>query len=209
MRKILPIIMATIVLMLPSGITTPSALAQNVPEPIQTINIQFDISNPQAISRAVTTTGDFAQTVIVPSQVAHEQARITKVQNSLKSAGLKTEFATIYLAASDKTGTPWQLIAAVHKIESGQAGNTTVASYAGAQGPMQFLPATYRAYALDGNGDGISSIYNAYDAIYTGANYLRAGGAARGNYHSALFNYNHAEWYVNKVMATVYSLGLK
>ena len=64
---------------------------------------------------------------------------------------------------------------------------------------MQFMPGTWRAYAVDGNGDGTADVHDVSDAIYGAANLLAAGGAAEGNVDGALFNYNHAQWYVNKV----------
>lgn len=126
----------------------------------------------------------------------------------LASAGLKPDFASLYLAAQAKTGTPWQLLAAVHQVETGQAGNTTRTSYAGATGPMQFMPATFAHYAVDGNGDGLTDIHNVDDAVYTAANYLRAGGADRGDYSDALYYYNHSYSYVDRVLSIARQLGL-
>ena len=92
--------------------------------------------------------------------------------------------------------------------ETGQRGDTTITSYAGAIGPMQFMPATFRAYSLDGDGDGVKSITDLDDAVFSGANYLRAGGADKGRYHTALYNYNHSNVYVGKVLTIARRLGL-
>lgn len=108
-------------------------------------------------------------------------------------------YIDLYKSAASTYGIPWQTLAAVHYVESGASGSTNVTSYAGAQGPMQFMPGTWRAYGVDGNGDGIADAHNVNDAIYGAAHYLAAGGAADGNVNAALFNYNHAQWYVNKV----------
>lgn len=105
----------------------------------------------------------------------------------------------LYKDAASRYGIPWNVLAAVHYVESGASGSTSRASYAGAQGPMQFMPGTWRAYAVDGDGDGSADIHNVYDAVYGAANLLAAGGAAEGNVDGALFNYNHAQWYVDKV----------
>jgi cell wall-associated NlpC family hydrolase len=43
--------------------------------------------------------------------------------------------------------------------------------------------------------------YNPHDAIYAAAYYLCDNGAGRGDLHSAIFAYNHADWYVNEVLA--------
>ena len=68
---------------------------------------------------------------------------------------------------------------------------------------MQFLPATFAAYGIDGNGDGRADILNDADSIHSAANYLAALGAADGDdgVRRALFGYNRAIWYVNDVLA--------
>jgi len=114
----------------------------------------------------------------------------------------------IYRAAQARYGVPWQLIEAVHQVESGKSCSTSRRSYAGATGPMQFMPGTWRAYGQDGNGDGVADITNVYDAIYGGANYLAANGANRGDFRGALYHYNHSTSYVNKVLAIAYEIGL-
>lgn len=114
----------------------------------------------------------------------------------------------IYLGAQARFGVPWQLLRAVHLVESGGSGSTTRCSYAGACGPMQFIPSTWRAYGVDGNGNGVANIYDVVDAIYGAANYLAANGANRGAYTNALYRYNHSTLYVNKVLGIAKSLGL-
>ena len=108
-------------------------------------------------------------------------------------------YIDLYKSAAAQYGIPWNVLAAVHYVESGASGSTNVTSYAGAQGPMQFMPGTWRAYGVDANGDGVADSHNVDDAIYGAANLLAAGGAAEGNVDAALFNYNHAQWYVDKV----------
>jgi hypothetical protein len=65
-------------------------------------------------------------------------------------------------------------------------------SSAGARGPMQFMPATWRMYGMGGN------VRDPEDAILGAANYLRASGAPR-NYRRALRAYNHSRLYVEGV----------
>ena len=61
---------------------------------------------------------------------------------------------------------------------------------------------TFGAYAVDGDGDGISNVYNPADAVFTAASYLcRNGGGKGGDLSRAVFAYNHADWYVTKVLA--------
>ena len=118
------------------------------------------------------------------------------------------DFKPIYFEAAKQFGIPWQLIEAVHEVESGKSGSTSKKSYAGATGPMQFMPGTWRGYGVDGNGDGVADISDVTDAIYTGANYLAKSGANEGRIDDALYNYNHSLSYVNKVKTIAYEIGL-
>lgn len=103
-------------------------------------------------------------------------------------------------------GIDWKILEAVWQVESGKSWNTAVKSYAGAQGPMQFMPGTWRAYGVDANGDGVKDANNAEDALHGAANYLAASGAASGNIDKALFAYNRAQWYVDKVKGVANSI---
>jgi hypothetical protein len=85
----------------------------------------------------------------------------------------------------------WQLLAAINFVESA-FGKVRSASTAGAQGPMQFEPATWRAYGLGGDID------DPHDAILGAANYLAANGGAR-HERDALYHYNRSPLYVDAV----------
>ncbi len=126
---------------------------------------------------------------------------------ALRSAGLSSTYVHKYTEAEQTYGVPWQIVAAVHYVETGQRGDTVVSSYAGAQGPMQFMPSTYKAYAQDGDNDGKSNIYDVDDAIYTAAKYMASNGAANNNVRNALYRYNHDYSYVNYVLSIAYSIG--
>lgn len=112
------------------------------------------------------------------------------------------EKASVLKSAADAYGIPVQLLQAVHFVESGGKVCTpeNYGSSAGARGPFQFMPGTWRGYAVDGNGDGIKNINDIRDAAYGAARLLAANGAADGDLQRALFAYNHAQWYVNKVL---------
>jgi hypothetical protein len=97
-----------------------------------------------------------------------------------------------YKAAQARFGVPWQTLAAVNFIES-RFGRVISNSYAGAQGPMQFIPATWAAYGLGGN------VRVPRDAIMGAANYLHASGSP-GDDTGALFHYNPARAYVRAIM---------
>jgi hypothetical protein len=90
------------------------------------------------------------------------------------------------------------ILAAIASVESGFGQNMGPSS-AGAVGWMQFMPATWAAYGVDANRDGRRDPYTAADAIYGAARYLRASGAPD-DWYRALFAYNHADWYVEKVL---------
>ncbi len=98
-----------------------------------------------------------------------------------------------YRRAQTRFHVRWQLLAAVNLIESA-FGRVVNRSSAGAQGPMQFMPATWHAYGLGGN------VHSARDAILGAANYLHRSGAP-GDERGALFAYNHSTLYVDAVLA--------
>ena len=101
------------------------------------------------------------------------------------------------------------ILMAVHESETRSSGNTCINSYAGAVGPMQFLPSTFAAYAIDGDGDGVKNICDLEDAIFTASHYLAANGANRNQVRQALWQYNHANWYVDMVLERAIKYGYK
>jgi membrane-bound lytic murein transglycosylase B len=103
-------------------------------------------------------------------------------------------------AATTCSGLPWTVLAAIGQVESGHGRNDGPSS-AGAMGPMQFEPATFQAYAVDGDHDGRADIDDPADAIYTAAHYLCANGGGRGPeaLNNAILDYNHAQWYATLV----------
>lgn len=66
---------------------------------------------------------------------------------------------------------PWTVLAGVGWEET-KHGKFNWTSYAGAQGPMQFLPGTWKAFGIDGNGDGVRDVWDWADATAASANYL-------------------------------------
>jgi soluble lytic murein transglycosylase-like protein len=97
-----------------------------------------------------------------------------------------------YLTAQRRFRVGWNVVAAVNCVESA-FNKLRNASQSGAQGPMQFLPSTWRAYGLGGN------VHDPHDAILGAANYLHANGAPS-NYRRALFRYNPSRLYVDAVL---------
>jgi membrane-bound lytic murein transglycosylase B len=96
-----------------------------------------------------------------------------------------------YGEAQRRFGVPWSILASINFVESA-FGRVRSASEAGARGPMQFLPATWRAYGMGGDID------EPRDAILAAANYLRRSGAPR-ELDRALFAYNHSTSYVRAI----------
>ncbi|MCI4568197.1 lytic murein transglycosylase B [Lysobacter sp. CFH 32150] len=66
--------------------------------------------------------------------------------------------------------------------ETGFDIGTLTGSYAGAMGWGQFMPSSYRAYAVDGNSDGKRDLFNSLDDVFASvANYfVQKGGWVRG-----------------------------
>jgi soluble lytic murein transglycosylase-like protein len=85
---------------------------------------------------------------------------------------------------------PWTYLAAIELVET-RMGRIHGLSPAGAQGPMQFMPATWAEY---GNG----SIDNQRSAIMAAARFLDANGGRR-KMGEALFHYNPSGSYVTAV----------
>ncbi len=95
-----------------------------------------------------------------------------------------------YREAERVHGVPWQYLAAIHLVETA-IGRVDGVSTAGAQGPMQFMPATWASF---GEGD----VRNPRDAILAAGRYLAHNGAPH-DMSSALFNYNRSHRYVRAV----------
>jgi hypothetical protein len=72
-----------------------------------------------------------------------------------------------------------------------------------ALGPMQFLPGTFQAWAVDGNGDGRVDPHQIDDAVATAANYLCGPDHAITDERAALWRYNHSDTYADEVLQWV------
>ena len=111
----------------------------------------------------------------------------------------------IYQAAGIEYDVPWQVLAAINEIETDYGRNLSVSS-AGAVGWMQFMPSTWKTWAVAATGNGVADPYNPVDAIFTAARYLHAAGASK-NLSQAIFAYNHAGWYVQSVLLRAQLIG--
>ncbi len=114
----------------------------------------------------------------------------------------------LYEAAAARYAIPWTLLAGIGMEETGH-GRVAATSSAGAEGLMQFLPATFAAVGVDGDRDGRADIRNDADSITSAANYLVRSGATDGpnGVTKALYAYNHAARYVDDVLHYAHAYG--
>ncbi len=96
-----------------------------------------------------------------------------------------------YRSAAAGTGLDWTYLAAINFIES-DFGRTLGPSTAGALGPMQFLPDTFREYGRGGN------IMSPHDSIRAAALLLARNGAPS-DYDRAILRYNYSQDYLTAV----------
>ena len=136
--------------------------------------------------------GEARDTVLARRQLAaipRSPGRLPRVR--VARAAPAAELRRHYAQAQRRFGVHWSILAAVNFVESA-FGRVRSASEAGARGPMQFLPATWRAYGMGGDID------DPRDAILAAANYLRRSGAPA-DVDRALFAYNHSTSYVRAI----------
>jgi len=131
--------------------------------------------------------------------------------SALARADIPARYLALYQAAGERYGIdPW-ILAAIGSVETDHGRSTQPGVRSGVNsagccaGPMQFNirngpPSTWDGYGVDGNHDGTRSPYDPADAIPAAAKYLRATGAPA-DYQAALLAYNHAQWYVDEVLA--------
>jgi membrane-bound lytic murein transglycosylase B len=102
-----------------------------------------------------------------------------------------SELMAHYRKAQRLYGVGWHYLAAINLVET-KFGRVKSKSVAGARGPMQFIPSTWRIYGNGGN------IQDPHDAILAAARLLKDHGAPR-NYGRALYHYNPSQLYVSAV----------
>ncbi len=112
-------------------------------------------------------------------------------------------------AAATCPGLPWEVLAAIGAVESDDGrsdapGVWSGANAAGAEGPMQFEPATFARYSLPVPRGGAvpPSPYDPTDAVTAAARDLCANGARGGaDLAGAVLAYDHSGHYVAEVLA--------
>lgn len=129
--------------------------------------------------------------IVMPAAILTPPAQIPVIRYG--------DLLSLWRHAGEAYGVPWEVLAAINEIESG-FGRDMGPSSANAVGWMQFLPSTWEDWGVDANADGIADPWNPTDSVYAAARYLAATGAHE-DLSRAVFAYNHAQWYVDKVLA--------
>ena len=166
--------------------------------------------HPVADRGSATVTAAAALLLLLLAAVAGAVAGITGQEASActaqpaassAAASIPSDYLADFKAAGTEYGIPWTVLAAIGEVESGD-GQDDGPSSAGALGPMQFLPSTWKLYGDGGN------IMDPADAIPAAARLLVASGAP-GNLQQAVFSYNHSSAYVTDVLswAARYAVG--
>ena len=115
--------------------------------------------------------------------------------------GVPRRLVPIYMEAAERYRLGVQgpsVLAAINWVETG-FGTDLGTSWAGAEGWMQFEPESWASYGVDGDGDGVEDPDDPWDAIFAAARLLHVAGAPA-DWHGAIWDYNHADWYVEKVL---------
>ena len=147
----------------------------------------------------------------LPSSTVPNAAGSIRVPTPLSRAPARPEtrtyeqLVTLWKQAGEGYGVPWEVLGAINKIETGYGQNMGPSS-AGAVGWMQFMPSTWMRWGMDADRDGLANPWDPEDAVFAAARYLAAAGAHE-SIERAIFAYNHAQWYVDDVLALAATLG--
>ncbi len=154
---------------------------------------------------------------------------INNPRSSYKDNELPKEFKTLYENIAKKYGIDWQILAAIHRVETAFSSNVAVSS-AGAIGHTQFMKCTwtgwgytgcagglgnaniseniytdpkmikkYNGEGVDGNGNGKADPLEISDSLSATAKKLEKDGA-NSSPEKAVITYNHSQDYVDDVM---------
>lgn len=94
-------------------------------------------------------------------------------------------------------------VAAIADTDGGELDGDTV--WDRAVGPLQFIPATWRRWGADGDGDGVSDVHDLDDVALAAGRYLCAGGGDLGDgadWRRAVLTYNRSGEYATRVLET-------
>ena len=178
------------------------------PSATPTARVTLEVLYEQRIERKLAARPQLARAVFarLPARVASQVRDEVTAQRELQRLARPIPLSVIrvgralppklllryYRRAQRRFHVRWEVLAAVNFVESA-FNKLRSTSTAGAQGPMQFLPSSWRTYGLGGD------VHDPHDAILGAANYLRAAGAPR-SYRRALYAYNPSPLYVDAVL---------
>lgn len=102
----------------------------------------------------------------------------TNYGSTLGSHNIPASLATLAFDGRRSDFFRSQLLDALRIIDAGHVNAIDMnGSWAGAMGHMQFMPSTFRAYAVDGDGDARIDLWQSLpDALHSAANYLKRAG---------------------------------
>ena len=153
-------------------------------------------------------------TAVVGSAMAMFGIDVQPTAISAATAKIPPAMLALYQeAAATCPGLPWTVLAAIGTVESDNGQSTlpgvqSGANAAGAEGMMQFEPATFAAYDEPVPPDGVAppNPYDPTDAVFAAARFLCANGASGGvDIAGAVYAYNHSAAYVSQVLALAQS----
>lgn len=138
-----------------------------------------------------------------------DSAAVEQQPAASNAAGIPSDFLELYKKAGKEYNIPWNVLAAIGKVESTHYTDPDShrENWAGAAGPMQFLAPTWESYKVDGDGDGKKDRYDPDDAIPGAANYLVNGLSYHKDVRKAIFGYNHSWDYVDLILRTAKEYG--
>ena len=113
--------------------------------------------------------------ISTPAQAAPAATGLPGTPTALATSGIPADYLAWYIAAAKTCpGLPWSVLAGIGEVESDHGrsdlpGVHSGSNSAGAEGPMQFEPATFGQFAVDADPGQPLSPYDPADAIYTAA----------------------------------------
>ena len=116
-------------------------LSANLPSPLISIDInRVNIKVVESVAEKVSREENEKQ---MAQQTTNREV-VSRVDVKRSEAPSAEEKRAIVQNIASSYGIDWKILEAVWEVESGKSWDRNVHSYAGAQGPMQFLPSTFR-----------------------------------------------------------------
>ena len=183
----------------PIGITIAAVAA--APAVVEQLRLDPCSAYTQATTAGLTATATSTGSFELPRWGTPRHQSLTSPAQAIP-AGVKA----LYVAAAARYRVPWELLAGIGMAET-RHGRNNATSTAGAQGLMQFMPGTFAAYGVDGNGDGRRDIHSDADSVFSAAHYLVRSGVRTGpaGVIRALWAYNRSVSYRNDVLFYAWS----